>query len=69
MPRLPPATTSTRSAGMTSTTDDAGTHRKRCRFVRTSSNEGSKGLASERTRSTIPCPPPVSEKPTQLASQ
>lgn len=67
--RLLPATTSMRSDGMTSTTDEAGTQRSRCRFVRTSSKEGSKGFTSVRTRSTVPREPPATEKPTQLASQ
>ena len=50
-------------------TADVGTRRTRWRLVRTSSIDGSYGLKSATTRSTVPWPPPESENPTQLASQ
>jgi hypothetical protein len=63
------STMSTSSAGTTAITDDVGTRRTRRRPVRTSSTEGSYGSSSARIPSTLPRPPPASEKPTQLASQ
>ena len=63
------STMSNRSAGTTSTTASAGIGRTRQRPVRISSSDGSYGSASVSTRSTVPRPPPASEKPTQLASQ
>jgi hypothetical protein len=41
----------------------------RRRLVRTSSTDGWCGSLSAQIRSTVPWPPPASEKPTQLASQ
>src|SRR6185437_1290883 len=66
--RLRP-TTSTCSDGTTAMTAAVGIRRTWRRLVRTSSSEGACRFPSARTRSTVPWPPPASEKPTQLASQ
>ena len=50
-------------------TAEVGTRRTRLWPIRTSRNDGSCGLTSASTRSTVPRPPPESENPTQLASQ
>jgi hypothetical protein len=63
------STINTWSDGTTAITAEVGTRRTRRLLTRTSSNEGSYGLSSARIRSTVPRPPPESEKPTQLASQ